>query len=596
MKTLDLKELRLNHQPIPIPSVYWHVTRCGRITEGCDAFFALLGSPKKKLLGEHFGKFLPTPDCYTFMEDLAFTLKNPGEKTRAHWEILDHKGKALRLSTSLEPVRDVVKIKVEEVEKLERDPNEMADAGLFEYFFDTETQPILVIDQNQDIIKCNDTFKMHFMQMAKDCRGHKVSDIAGFPADASSGDLFQAKNGDAYRLRKRMVGTKGDLYWVWSFLPQPTAKIPGKTQRAALGEEEMYTALMENSQDCIFFVDIETMLLVDANKALSNRLGYSKEELLQLAFYDLLDGTQEDVEKITLHATRKSGFLAEHQYITKEGQRIPMEANIKKVEVGSHDLLCIIARDMTERKRAERAEDNYKKDLEDRVAERTRALRLSSEELSQFAYIASHDLKTPLRAISSIVSWLAHDYKDKFDHKGKAQLRLLIDRTRRMHNFIDGISSYTSIGQENEGPKKVNLDKIINQIVAQYSVIYPSATITLDNRLAPVFYQQTSAEQVFINLVENALRHNDKPKPNIRIGSKPIEGKTVYYVNDNGPGIPSRYQEKIFKMFQTLVTKDEKESIGIGLTIAKKIIESNGGKIWLESPGQKGATFYFYLT
>ena len=356
-----------------------------------------------------------------------------------------------------------------------------------------------------------------------------------------------------------------------------------------------YRAVVEQSQDCIFLVDLHAYRVIEANDSLARLLGYSSEELMELTLYDFVNHGKEEIDKRVTRIKNQQGFLGERQYRTKTGEIVPVEVRGHMINFNHQELMCVVARDITERKKAEKILNNYKKDLEDQVAERTRELHISNQELAQFAYIASHDLKTPLRAISSLVSWLAHDYNDKFDEKGKGQLKLLIDRTRRMHNFIDGINLYSKAGEKNNKPERVDLKKIISQIITQYSVIYPTSHIVVDNDLEDILYHHVKAEQVFINLIENALSHNDKPKPKVNIGFRSANESIVYYVRDNGPGIPYQHQEKIFKMFQRLDTRDEKEATGIGLTIAKKIIESNGGRIWLESSPGKGATFYFNL-
>ena len=598
MKTLDPKKIKTKGKAVPRRSIHFDVDTAGKVLAASNALLELLELSRDKVVGKSFGLFLPGPDRQAFLEDLAYTARNCDESVRSRWRILKSHGKlahfscVLRLSSS-----QVINITAEEVAGPCQDQhNEPPTKDLFEFFFDTETYPVLVTDQDHTIKRYNHSFKSYFGLGGNEINEQNIADLTDFPPGIThNGILIHSKNGEIFKIRKRMIDAAGQPYWIWNFTPFADLPAGQPTQRP--GEENgLYAALMQQSLDSIFLVDTQALRVVDANNALTNILGYTREELLQLTFYDLLHAEHDSVIKQIDQVRNEDRFLCEHQYRGKDGQVIPMEASGTKIKAGSGELLCIIARDITERKKAEKAQDKYKKYLESRVAERTRALRQSSEELSQFAYIAAHDLKTPLRAISSIVSWLAHDYKDKFDQKGKAQLRLLIDRTRRMHNFIDGISSYTSIGKKNDPPKEVDLDKIINHVIAQYNVIYPSATIVLDNPLEPVLYYQAAAEQVFINLVENALRHNNKPRPHIQVGSKPNDGKTVYYVNDNGPGIPQKYQKKIFKMFQTLATKDEKESIGIGLTIAKKIIESNGGKIWLESSEHSGTTFYFSLT
>lgn len=216
------------------------------------------------------------------------------------------------------------------------------------------------------------------------------------------------------------------------------------------------------------------------------------------------------------------------------------------------------------------------------------------KELESFAYIVSHDLKSPLRGIAKISEWLALDYNDVIDAKGKEQLRLMQSRVQRLDNLIDGILSYSRLGRSNEKREPVNISEVLNDVSG---MLLPPHNVTIKKpeKFPVVNYPRTKLVQVFSNLISNAIKYNNKEQCVITISVEEEPGLYKFTISDNGPGIEQEYHEKIFEIFQTLNSKDEKESTGIGLAIVKKAVESERGKISIESEPGKGATFIFTI-
>jgi two-component system, LuxR family, sensor kinase FixL len=213
-------------------------------------------------------------------------------------------------------------------------------------------------------------------------------------------------------------------------------------------------------------------------------------------------------------------------------------------------------------------------------------------ELSDFAYIISHDLKAPLRGITTLAEWLVTDYSEKFDDDGKEQMKLLAERVNRMQKMIDGVLQYSRVGRVREEKSSINLNEILPQIID--SIDPPShIKITIENELPTILFEPTRITQVFQNLLSNAVKYLNKPEGLVRIGSGDEGDYLKFYVADNGQGIEEKYFEKIFQLFQTLSTNKSSESTGVGLTVVKKIVELYGGKIWVESRVGQGSTFYF---
>lgn len=240
-----------------------------------------------------------------------------------------------------------------------------------------------------------------------------------------------------------------------------------------------------------------------------------------------------------------------------------------------------------------------KDDLEIKVEERTadlvtanKNLERVNNELKEFAYVVSHDLKAPLRAISSISEWIKTDYHDKLDETGKEQLDLLSSRTTRMQRLIDGVLAYSRAGRVKGRMSKVDLNELLRSII---ELLDPpeNITISIEKRMPTLVCEETRITQVFQNLLSNAIKFMDKPQGIIKINCKANNGYWRFSVIDNGPGIDEKYHDMIFRIFQTVSAKDEYESTGVGLSVIKKIVELYGGKVWLDSEIGKGTSFHF---
>ncbi len=219
-------------------------------------------------------------------------------------------------------------------------------------------------------------------------------------------------------------------------------------------------------------------------------------------------------------------------------------------------------------------------------------LTAANRDLSDFAHVAAHDLKAPLRAIGSLAGIMHEDYSDYLDEQGKNYLKMLIQRTERMSELINAILRYSEIGRLSSEKEVVDLNKTIKEITDNLAVP-PNVKITIEDKLPTIVAEREKITQIFRNLIGNAVRYMDKPNGDIKVGFKKSEDFWTFYVSDNGPGIQEKYFDKIFTIFQSLKRRDELESIGIGLSIVKKIVELYGGKVWVESNFGNGSTFYF---
>ncbi|MCL5281817.1 MAG: ATP-binding protein [Planctomycetes bacterium] len=233
-----------------------------------------------------------------------------------------------------------------------------------------------------------------------------------------------------------------------------------------------------------------------------------------------------------------------------------------------------------------------RKQAEKQQAQLLQKLSEINQELKDFAYIVSHDLKAPLRAIRTIADWLQADYADKLDAEGREHLTLLTNRVNRMQNLIDGVLQYSRIGRTEQGTVPVDLGRVVPEIIENLDAPQHIA-IHIESDLPTVDADPTRITQVFQNLLSNAIKYMDKPQGRITVACAEQGTFWQFHVSDNGPGIEAKDFERIFKLFQTLGPRDGSESTGIGLTIAKKIVELYNGRIWVESEVGQGSTFFF---
>lgn len=232
--------------------------------------------------------------------------------------------------------------------------------------------------------------------------------------------------------------------------------------------------------------------------------------------------------------------------------------------------------------------------LEQRVEERTAELNRVNEELNNFAYIVSHDLKAPLRAINQLSGWVAEDYSSVLDEQGREQMSLICGRAKRMHEMIDGILQYSRIGRVKNEDEKVDLVDIINDVID--SIAPPeNIEVNIVTPLPNIKGERIKLYQVFQNLIDNAIKYNDKDKGIIEISCIAQGSFWQISIKDNGPGIARKYQEKVFLLFQTLKPKDLSEGTGIGLSLIEKTVAQWGGKVWIESEEGKGSQFIFTI-
>ncbi len=237
-------------------------------------------------------------------------------------------------------------------------------------------------------------------------------------------------------------------------------------------------------------------------------------------------------------------------------------------------------------------------DITDRLAARAqleannRQLENSNRQLDQFAYVVSHDLKAPLRAIANLSTWLEEDLAQQISGESRKQMDLLRGRVNRMEALINGILEYSRAGRINASLEKVEVAKLLREVIESMPVP-PGFTINIGDGMPEFITAKVPLSQVFANLLSNAIKYRASDAGRVDITVEDCGDHFCFSVQDDGPGIAPEFHEKIFVIFQTLAPRDQIESTGVGLSVVKKIVEEQGGRIKVISATGKGANFVF---
>ena len=362
-----------------------------------------------------------------------------------------------------------------------------------------------------------------------------------------------------------------------------------KQAEAALQESEArMRAIFETAVDAIITID-DHGRLERLNPAAERMFGYAEAEVAGNNVSMLMpsphrEGHDNYLARYLQTGERKIiGKGREVAGLRKDGTVFPMDLTVTEMRLDGRRMFTGMVRDITERKLAEAKN----RSLMDEISS-------ANEELTSFAYVVSHDLKAPLRGIGSLADWLSTDYADKFNDEGKEHMRLLIQRVHRMGALIDGILQYSRVGRVKGTAAAVDLNRLLAGVIDLLAPP-PGMTVIVASGLPTIVAEPTRIEQVFQNLISNAVKYMDKPEGTVRIGCADAGSEWRFNVTDNGPGIESRHYDKIFQLFQTLAPRDRVEGTGVGLAIVKKIVEMYHGRIWVESAPGAGTTFWFTL-
>ncbi|MFZ5801636.1 MAG: PAS domain S-box protein [Candidatus Omnitrophota bacterium] len=394
---------------------------------------------------------------------------------------------------------------------------------------------------------------------------------------------YRRKDGSSFPVLLSVTALRNEQGDITGFLGVATDMTERKQD-----EERISKLLQAVEQSSATIVITDTRGAIEyVNPAFEKISGYTLEEAIGQNPRILKSGEQTVQFYRNLWETISSGkiWYGEFHNRKKSGELYWESASIAPIKNPEGKITHFVAvkEDISERKKRE-----------EELRQLSYELERSNHELNDFAYVVSHDLKAPLRGIASLATWLEADFAEKLGEEGRKQVRLLKERSIQMDQLINGILEYSRIGRVKEQEEKVDLNDLAREAIALLGV--PShIKVTFANALPTLRCQRVRIQQVFQNLLSNAVHYMDKEEGRIILSCCEREKEWEFCVEDNGPGIDEKHFGRIFKLFQTIPVQGKASGTGIGLSLIKKAVELHGGRIWLESRVGQGSRFYFTL-
>ena len=364
-------------------------------------------------------------------------------------------------------------------------------------------------------------------------------------------------------------------------LAEPTAdwpSIPAADRFERVVEALPFALVLMRQNGCIELI----------NRQAERMFGYSRNELcgrpLEILLPERFRSRHAGLRQAFLDSlsARAMGEGLDLYGRRKDDSEFPVEIGLSPIDLDGQVMVLAGITDITARRRAEEENVQHRRELE-----------RSNTDLEEFAYIASHDLKAPLRAITHLVQWIEEDIGDGLDPGTMDKIRMLNGRVARMQMLLDGLLAYARVDATHSTYEMIDTEALVRDVVEGIGPP-PGFTVACQGRMPVIRTQRAPLERVLENLIANAIKHHDRPEGWVTISGRLVGGVAEFRVGDDGPGIDPRFHDRIFVMFQTLVRRDERESSGVGLAIVKKKVEGRGGHIRVEStPPHRGTTFVF---
>jgi PAS domain S-box-containing protein len=408
---------------------------------------------------------------------------------------------------------------------------------------------------------------------------------AGIPAATASVPI-----GDI-RWTLRLTPLRGPntaLSWVFAFLGLAMSALLANVVRLgdkARSRSRYLETIIDSSPVGMLLVE-PSGLIVRANDTACALFGYEKDEPVGKRFEALMfagGSGPADLPRPELLATGDSLIRTslEVEALRRDGTTFMVELGVGTVALEEGRLVLAIVQDITPRYEAQKE-----------LQQRTEDLGRSNRDLEQFAYVASHDLRAPLRAVDHLSQWLTEDLDAHMTEEQRGNGRLLRRRVQRMERLLSDLLEYARVTRVHMKAELVDTTDLLNDVVAMLD--WPPGFTFRPSLGLPVFEtNRTALRLVFANLIGNAIKHHDRTEGRIEVEAMDAGAFHRFRVSDDGPGIPTRYHGKAFEMFQTLRPRDEVEGSGMGLALVKRLVESRGGMITVESPDTRGTTFLF---
>jgi PAS domain S-box-containing protein len=356
-------------------------------------------------------------------------------------------------------------------------------------------------------------------------------------------------------------------------------------------------SLLEASLDPLVTISPEGKI-TDVNRATELVTGVERERLIGSSFSEYF--TEPPMAEAGYQKVLAEGLVQDYpltiRHVSGRTTDVLYNAVVYRNEAGRVQGVFAAARDITERKQAEAELARYRDHLEELVRVRTAELARSNQELEQFAYVASHDLQEPLRAVTGYLGLFEQRSGEHLDDRSRQYVAGAVQGAARMHTLITDLLTLSRVGTHGQTFETTDLNAVLDHALdgLRASVNETGAKIASDP-MPTLRVDSSQMVQLFQNLIGNALKFRGDRPPEVHLGAERRAGEWVLSVRDNGIGIEPQYFERIFLVFQRLHGRNQFPGTGIGLAICKKIVERHGGTIWIESQVGQGSTFYFTI-
>jgi PAS domain S-box-containing protein len=350
-----------------------------------------------------------------------------------------------------------------------------------------------------------------------------------------------------------------------------------------LEAEERFRMLAEGVPNHLLFLDRELRILF-ANDVFLEAVGWSAEKAVGCHISDIM-GLERFIERQPYYERALAGETVSYESTGAAGSetgyfRFSYRPSLD--DSGKVRGIFSMATDISALRKVQL-------ELESKQAELLR----SNKDLEQFAYVASHDLKAPLRAIELLVQWISEGLAGYDANNVQENLGLLTKRTQRLNRLLDDLLAYSRAGRKVGAHRVTDTHALVLDVV---QMMNPPATISIsiDGKLPAFKTHATPLEQVLRNLIGNAVKHHPGPQGRIVVSCQEEGDRYVFAVEDDGEGIPAQYADRVFEMFQTLKPRDQVEGSGMGLAIVNRIVQWQGGRVWFEpARSGRGTVFKF---
>jgi PAS domain S-box-containing protein len=380
------------------------------------------------------------------------------------------------------------------------------------------------------------------------------------------------------------------------------AKVAQDVSERKRAEEDRarLAAIVESSDDAIISKTLEG-IITSWNKGAQKIYGYSAGETVGQPISMLVPPERPNEIPRILESIRRGDKVDHFETvrIAKDGRRLDISLTVSPVRNTAGDIVgaSTIARDITERKKAQEEIRLLNEQLERKVRQRTAQLEESNKELESFSYSVSHDLRAPIRHISGFAQMLQNRANSELDETSQRYLRTIMDSADRAGGLIDDLLSFSRMGRTEMREATVDIDRLVREILADLSFETNRRNIDWNiGELPEVRGDPSMLRLALHNLLSNAIKYTRHRDPAvIEVGSTTGGEEIVFFIRDNGVGFDMAYANKLFGVFQRLHNVEEFEGTGIGLATVRRIVQRHGGRIWAEARAGEGATFYFSL-